>query len=117
MSRHGAETLRNTPPARGSVAPFARPVKPLAPPAGAALGRRRTAADAAASAWRWSGGGRAARRGTAADGEPLRMRQTVSHFMGYRFALLNFAMKGPGGVANFDYFRVGYDEATPVGGD
>jgi len=50
-------------------------------------------------------------------GEPLRMRYTLPHFMGYRFALFNFATKQPGGVADFDYFRVGYDAATPVAGD
>lgn len=40
-------------------------------------------------------------------GVPLRMRYTLPHFMGYRFALFCFSTKAPGGFADFDYFRVG----------
>lgn len=40
-------------------------------------------------------------------GEVLRMRYTLPHFMGYRFALFHFATRTPGGHADFDYFRVG----------
>lgn len=40
-------------------------------------------------------------------GVPLRMRYTLPHFMGYRFALFCFSTKTPGGFADFDYFRVG----------
>ncbi len=39
-------------------------------------------------------------------GEPLRMTYTLPHFMGYRFALFNFATKTPGGSVDFDDFRV-----------
>lgn len=39
-------------------------------------------------------------------GEPLKMAYTLPHFMGYRFALFNYATKTPGGSADFDYFRV-----------
>ena len=44
-------------------------------------------------------------------GKPLKMAYTLPHFMGYRFALLNYATKAAGGSADFDYYRVG--EATP----
>jgi len=42
-----------------------------------------------------------------AIGKPLRMAYTIPHFMGYRFALFNFATKAAGGSVDFDYFRVG----------
>ena len=42
-----------------------------------------------------------------AIGEPLRMVYTLPHFMGYRFALFNYATKTAGGFADFDYFRLG----------
>lgn len=41
-----------------------------------------------------------------AMGKPLQMVYTLPHFMGYRFALFNFATKSAGGFADFDYFRV-----------
>ncbi len=41
-----------------------------------------------------------------AIGKPLRMTYTLPHFMGYRFALFNYATKAAGGSADFDYFRV-----------
>jgi beta-xylosidase len=39
-------------------------------------------------------------------GNPLKMRYTLPHFMGYRFGLFNYATKTPGGHADFDFFRV-----------
>lgn len=39
-------------------------------------------------------------------GRPLKMAYTLPHFMGYRFALFNYATKSPGGYADFDYFHL-----------
>ncbi len=39
-------------------------------------------------------------------GIPLKMVYTLPHFMGYRFALFNFATKTSGGFVDFDYFRI-----------
>jgi beta-xylosidase len=39
-------------------------------------------------------------------GEPLQMRYTLDHFMGYRFALFSYATEQAGGQVDFDYFRV-----------
>lgn len=39
-------------------------------------------------------------------GDPLQMQYTLDHFMGYRFALFNYATKHTGGFADFDYFRI-----------
>jgi beta-xylosidase len=39
-------------------------------------------------------------------GKALKMAYTLPHFMGYRFALFNFATKAAGGSADFEYFRV-----------
>ncbi|MBN2105477.1 family 43 glycosylhydrolase [bacterium] len=39
-------------------------------------------------------------------GDTLRMSYTLPHFMGYRFALFNYATKKAGGHVNFDYFRI-----------
>jgi beta-xylosidase len=39
-------------------------------------------------------------------GSTLKMAYTLSHFMGYRFALFNYATKTTGGYVDFDYFRV-----------
>lgn len=41
-----------------------------------------------------------------AIGTTLRMTYTLPHFMGYRFALFNYATKEIGGFADFDYFRI-----------
>jgi len=41
-----------------------------------------------------------------AIGKPLQMSYTLPHFMGYRFALFNYATKIAGGSVDFDYFRV-----------
>ncbi len=47
-------------------------------------------------------------------GEAVEMRYTLPHFMGYRFALFNFATETPGGHVDFDFFRIGPgDEAAP----
>lgn len=40
-------------------------------------------------------------------GKPLKMIYTLPHFMGYRFALFNYATKTAGGFVDFDYFRLG----------
>jgi beta-xylosidase len=40
-------------------------------------------------------------------GKPLQMAYTMPHFVGYRFALFNYATKAAGGFVDFDYFRVG----------
>lgn len=42
-------------------------------------------------------------------GEPLKMKYTLPHFMGYRFGLFNYATKEIGGYADFDYFRISKD--------
>lgn len=39
-------------------------------------------------------------------GNTLKMRYTMPHFMGYRFALFNYATKETGGYVDFDYFRI-----------
>jgi beta-xylosidase len=39
-------------------------------------------------------------------GEPLQMKYTLPHFMGYRFGLFNFATQKTGGYVDFDYFRL-----------
>lgn len=41
-----------------------------------------------------------------AVGGAFRMSYTIPHFMGYRFALFNFATLDTGGYVDFDYFRV-----------
>lgn len=38
-------------------------------------------------------------------GNTLEMNYTIPHFMGYRFALFNYATKQSGGYADFDFFR------------
>lgn len=39
-------------------------------------------------------------------GSSLSMNYTLPHFMGYRFALFNYATKTAGGYVDFDFFRV-----------
>lgn len=39
-------------------------------------------------------------------GTQLKMAYTLPHFIGYRFALFNYATKNIGGYADFDYFRI-----------
>ena len=41
-----------------------------------------------------------------AIGKPLQMSYTLPHFMGYRFALFNYATKNAGGFVDFDYFHL-----------
>ena len=41
-------------------------------------------------------------------GETLKMKYTIPHFMGYRFALFNYATKNAGGYVDFDWFRIKY---------
>ncbi|WP_240155111.1 endo-1,4-beta-xylanase [Chitinophaga sp. Cy-1792] len=40
-------------------------------------------------------------------GNALQMSYTLPHFMGYRFALFNYATKTSGGYADFDFFHIG----------
>ncbi|WP_438448432.1 family 43 glycosylhydrolase [Gorillibacterium sp. sgz5001074] len=42
----------------------------------------------------------------ASIGNTLQMSYTLPHFMGYRFALFNYATKTTGGSVDFDYFRL-----------
>lgn len=42
-------------------------------------------------------------------GSLLRMAYTLPHFMGYRFALVNYATLNPGGYVDFDFFRISGD--------
>lgn len=39
-------------------------------------------------------------------GNELKMSYTMPHFMGYRFALFNYATQETGGYVDFDYFRI-----------
>jgi beta-xylosidase len=41
-----------------------------------------------------------------AFGTPLKMAYTIPQFIGYRFALFNYATKKTGGFADFDYFHI-----------
>lgn len=49
-----------------------------------------------------------------AIGKPLQMSYTLPHFVGYRFALFNYATKNSGGFVDFDYFRAGEKLAGPI---
>ena len=40
-------------------------------------------------------------------GEPIHLRYELSHFIGCRFGLFNWATKETGGTADFDFFRIG----------
>ena len=40
-----------------------------------------------------------------AIGDPLLMKYTLDHFMGYRIGLFNYASEQTGGYVDFDYFR------------
>jgi beta-xylosidase len=44
-------------------------------------------------------------------GSTLQMVSTLPHFVGYRFALFNYATRSAGGFADFDYFRIAPDLA------
>ena len=39
-------------------------------------------------------------------GDPMQLSYELTHFMGSKFALFNYATKSTGGYADFDYFRV-----------
>lgn len=39
-------------------------------------------------------------------GDPMQLRYELTHFMGSKFAIFNYATKSTGGYADFDYFRV-----------
>ncbi|MCL2717921.1 MAG: glycoside hydrolase 43 family protein [Lachnospiraceae bacterium] len=39
-------------------------------------------------------------------GTPLNMKYTLEHFVGYRFALFNYAATEIGGYVDFDYFKI-----------
>ena len=39
-------------------------------------------------------------------GDMLQMQYTLDHFVGYKFALFNYATKTTGGFVDFDYFRI-----------
>ena len=41
-----------------------------------------------------------------AIGEPLEMKYTLTHFMGYRFGLFNYATEHTGGTVDFDYLKI-----------
>jgi beta-xylosidase len=45
-------------------------------------------------------------------GTPLKMAYTIPQFIGYRFALFNYATKNTGGFADFDYFRIAENIST-----
>lgn len=42
----------------------------------------------------------------------LKMAYTLPHFMGYRFGLFNYATQTAGGFADFDFFRIDYDDTS-----
>jgi len=42
-----------------------------------------------------------------AIGNTLQMSYELTHFVGYRFALFNYATKSSGGYVDFDYFKIG----------
>jgi beta-xylosidase len=46
-------------------------------------------------------------------GNTLQMSYTLPHFMGYRFALFNYATESAGGFVDFDFFRVDNKLANP----
>lgn len=50
-----------------------------------------------------------------AIGNTLQMSYTLPHFMGYRFALFNYATQSAGGYVDFDYFRI-ENRMTGTGG-
>ncbi|HPZ31795.1 MAG TPA: glycoside hydrolase 43 family protein [Limnochordia bacterium] len=41
-----------------------------------------------------------------AIGRSIKMSYTIPHFMGYRFALFNYASENIGGYVDFDYYRI-----------
>lgn len=49
-----------------------------------------------------------------AIGNTLQMSYDIPHFMGYRFALFNYATKTTGGTADFDWFEIGSSVAEKI---
>jgi beta-xylosidase len=49
-----------------------------------------------------------------AIGNTLYMSYTLTHFMGYRFALFNYATESTGGTVDFDYFRINNSSTVPT---
>jgi beta-xylosidase len=47
-------------------------------------------------------------------GNILYMNYTLTHFMGYRFALFNYATESTGGHVDFDYFRINNTYIVPT---
>jgi beta-xylosidase len=47
-------------------------------------------------------------------GNTLQMSYTLPHFMGYRFALFNYATESAGGFVDFDFFRIDNKLASPI---
>lgn len=47
-------------------------------------------------------------------GNTLQMTYDLAHFMGYRFALFNYATKSIGGVADFDWFQIGSSHTQTI---
>jgi beta-xylosidase len=48
-------------------------------------------------------------------GNTLQMSYTLVHFMGYRFALFNYATESIGGYVDFDYFRINNSSTVESG--
>ena len=51
-----------------------------------------------------------------AIGNTLQMNYDLTHFVGYRFALFNYATKSAGGYTDFDWFKIGssYNESVEL---
>jgi beta-xylosidase len=49
-------------------------------------------------------------------GTTLKMRYTLPHFMGYRFAIFNFATRETGGFVDFNHFNLSPDRWHRSGG-
>ncbi|MCB9496135.1 MAG: glycosyl hydrolase 43 family protein [Fibrobacteria bacterium] len=47
-------------------------------------------------------------------GNTLSMSYKLTHFMGYRFGLFNYATKSAGGVADFDWFKIGANASQEI---
>ncbi len=49
-----------------------------------------------------------------AIGNTLQMSYKLTHFVGYRFGLFNYATKAAGGYADFDWFKIGASATTEI---
>lgn len=47
-------------------------------------------------------------------GNTIKMEYKLTHFMGYRFGLFNYATKNVGGSVDFDFFRIGKDANSAI---